>query len=102
MPAPEAGCPSTSLAQILARPSTLVSGPTSSQPRHAARSQPSERTRVLCVCAATVRVGIKGDAECVIQGFSSSLTRLHCIINPAGLPPPTMYDSDGTFQDLPL
>ena len=57
---------------------------------------------MLCVRAATVRVGIKGDAECVIQGFSSSLTRLHCIIDPAGLPPPTMYDSDGAFQDLPL
>ena len=80
-----------------------MSGPTSSQLTHnPARFQPSERTRVLCVRAATVRVGIKGDAECVIQGFSSSLTRLHCIIDPAGLPPPTMYDSDGAFQDLPL
>ena len=57
---------------------------------------------MLCVRAATVLVGINGDAECVIQGFTSSLARLHCIINAAGLPPPTTYDSAGEFQDLPL
>ena len=50
----------------------------------------------------TVLVGINGDAECVIQGFTSSVARLHCIINAAGLPPPTAYNSAGDFQDLPL
>ena len=50
----------------------------------------------------TVLVGINGDAECVIQGFTSSVARLHCIINAAGLPPPTTYNSAGDFQDLPL
>ena len=50
----------------------------------------------------TVLVGINGDAECVVQGFTSSTARLHCIINAAGLPPPTTYNSAGDFQDLPL
>eukprot|EP00908_Phaeocystis_cordata_P019737 Transcript_31336.p1 GENE.Transcript_31336~~Transcript_31336.p1 ORF type:complete len:258 (-),score=16.57 Transcript_31336:1252-2025(-) len=51
----------------------------------------------------TVLVGTKGDAECVVQGFTSSLTRLHCIIGAAGLPPPSLsYTSSGSFQDLPL
>ena len=53
--------------------------------------------------AAIVLVGTKGDAECVVQGFTSSLTRLHCIIGAAGLPPPSLsYTSSGSFQDLPL
>ena len=52
--------------------------------------------------AATVLVGIKGDARCIVQGFTSSLTRLHCIISATGLPPPSTYDVAGAFQDLPL
>ena len=47
-------------------------------------------------------MGINGDAECVVQGFTSSLARLHCIIDAAGLPLPTTYNSAGDFQDLPL
>ena len=34
----------------------------------------------------TILVGIKGDAECVVQGFTSSNSRIHCIIDGAGLP----------------
>ena len=63
-------------------------------------------------------VGIHGDARCTPQSFTSSNNRIHCIIDPDGLPPPKRdYQADGVthsmwaggetavdgaFQDLPL
>ena len=63
-------------------------------------------------------VGINGDARCVPQSFTSTTNRVHCIIDPEGLPPPKReYNADGAtlsmwaggetavdgaFQDLPL
>ena len=35
-----------------------------------------------------VYVGIRADARCVVQPFTSSRNRLHCIVNAEGLPPP--------------
>ena len=51
----------------------------------------------------TIRVGINGDAECVVQTFSSTRNRMHCIVSAEGLPAPTpSYDASGSFQDVPL
>ena len=50
-----------------------------------------------------IRVGIHGDAECRVQGFTSSKTRLHCIIGPDALPPPRpVYTASAIEQQLPL
>jgi hypothetical protein len=51
----------------------------------------------------TVFVGINADAECVVQPFTSSRNRLHCIIGAEGLPPPDLaYNPAGRFYDHPL
>lgn len=51
----------------------------------------------------SVRVGINGGAECIVQGFTSSRTRMHCIIGAAGLPAPRpVYSAGRVEQYLPL
>jgi hypothetical protein len=50
-----------------------------------------------------VFVGINADARCVVQPFTSSRNRLHCIVDAEGLPPPdTHYDARGRFASHPL
>ena len=50
-----------------------------------------------------IRLGVNGDAECVVQSFTSSPSRLHCIVAAIGLPAPTpVYAASGTFLDVPL
>ena len=53
----------------------------------------------------TVRIGITAGAgtECVVQAFTSSKNRLHCIISANGLPPPTAdYRTTADHVSLPL
>ena len=51
----------------------------------------------------TIRVGVNGDGECVVQPLTSSRNRMPCIIGSGGLPAPTVdYQESGTFQCVPL
>ena len=51
----------------------------------------------------TVFVGINADAECMVQPFTSTRNRLHCILDPEGLPPLDVeYKAAGRFVDHPL
>ena len=48
-------------------------------------------------------LGINAEAECVVQPFTSSRNRLHCIISAEGLPPPDLiYAAAGRFVERPL
>lgn len=50
-----------------------------------------------------VFVGINAEARCVVQPFTSSRNRLHCIINSEGLPPPDVrYNPLGRFALYPI
>ena len=50
-----------------------------------------------------IRVGVNGDAECVVQGFLSTRNRMYCVISADGLPAPTpAYSSSSSFQSVPL
>lgn len=53
-----------------------------------------------------VLIGIQAQAECVVQPFTSSNNRLHCIVQARGLPAPTpAYPSDDastTFVTMPF
>ena len=49
----------------------------------------------------TILVGNAG-AQCVVQPFTSSSSRFHCVIQPENLPPPSTYNPNGTFVDIPL
>ena len=43
-----------------------------------------------------IRIGINGNTACEVQGFTSTRNRLHCIIQPGGLLPPSEeYDPNG-------
>ena len=51
----------------------------------------------------TVFIGINADAQCVVQPFTSSRNRLHCIIGAEGLPPPdVLYNPKGRLVDHPI
>ena len=51
----------------------------------------------------TVFVGINADAQCVVQPFTTTRNRLHCIVYAEGLPPPdALYDPTGRFAEHPL
>ena len=42
-------------------------------------------------------------ARCIVQPFTTTKNRLHCIIDSEGLPPPTtIYDPSGSFASHPL
>ena len=50
-----------------------------------------------------VFIGINADARCVVQPFTSTKNRLHCIVNAEGLPPPDVhYTAAGRFVEHPL
>ena len=50
-----------------------------------------------------VYIGTSAQAECVVQPFTSSNNRLHCIISARGLPVPTAsYSSTGVFVTMPF
>ena len=50
-----------------------------------------------------VFIGSNGDARCVVQPFTSSNNRLHCVISAEGLPPPDLlYNASGRFVDMPM
>ena len=50
-----------------------------------------------------VYVGIRADALCIVQPFTSSRNRLHCIVNAEGLPPPDVaYSPNGRFVEHPM
>ena len=50
-----------------------------------------------------VFIGINTEARCVVQPFTSTRNRLHCIISGEGLPPPDVaYTSAGRFAHYPL
>ena len=51
----------------------------------------------------TVFIGINADATCVVQPFTSTRNRLHCIISAEGLPPPDVqYNPAGRLVDHPI
>jgi hypothetical protein len=51
----------------------------------------------------TVFIGIAADAQCVVQPFTSTRNRLHCIVSAEGLPPPDLsYRAGGRFVDYPI
>lgn len=50
-----------------------------------------------------VFIGTSAQAECVVQPFTSSNNRLHCIVQAAGLPAPTpSYTVAGSFVTMPF
>ena len=51
----------------------------------------------------SVFVGINADAECVVQPFTSTRNRLHCIVSAEGLPPPNVhYSLSPRFYSHPI
>ena len=50
----------------------------------------------------SIRVGVGGTAVCEVQGFTSSHTRLHCIISADGLPAPRPSYGSRVEQYMPL
>ena len=50
-----------------------------------------------------VYIGIQAQAQCIVQPFTSTNNRLHCIVFADGLPPPTpVYTASGVFESHPF